>query len=114
MSKPASDKQANQLHAQLVEVLTEMVQVTEEDVVVKAAKDSDDEDLVVRRKVYPSPAVLAVARAVLKDNAVTMAIEEGNALDDLDKAILARQQRRKPTAADEKAALQSIGSGLLN
>lgn len=105
MSK-APETKLNELHGQLAETLTKMVQVREVEKV-------DKEGEVVIETVEPSPAALAVAAKFLKDNSIFSTPEGDSKLDALKDAVAARRQRRNVTQADLKDALGGIGKELL-
>ena len=105
MSK-APETKLNELHGQLAETLTKMVQVREVEKV-------DKEGEVVIETVEPSPAALAVAAKFLKDNSIFSTPEGDSKLKSLEEAVADRRQRLGIVKADLKDALGSLGKELL-
>jgi len=100
------------LHAELTETIRTAIKVTETKEVVKDEESGDETEVV--RVALPASAWAAVAVAFLKNNSVTMAPAQGNALGDMEAELEAMRKRRTmPSEQDRKDALAAIGSSLL-
>lgn len=108
--KPASTAQMASLHS----LLTTQLKAAISDRVVEYEEPDKDGNLVTKRKVIEgSVSAMAVAAKFLKDNSITAAPAEGNDLATLEDQIKAKRENRKITQADLNAAMQSIGSDLV-
>lgn len=94
----ASHTELSKLHALLAQDLADRIRGIEE---VEETTDAEGNVVTKKRIVKASAAELAVARALLKDNAITAPPGASGELDDLSKALAERQARRtKPTAQE--------------
>lgn len=94
----ASNAELSKLHALLAQDLADRIRGVEQ---VEETTDEFGNVSTKKRIVKASAAELAVARALLKDNAITAPPGASGELDDLGKALAERQARRaKPTAAE--------------
>ena len=101
MSK-ASEEKLSELHGQLAETLTDMIQVR---TVTKYDKEGEAYD----ETVEPSPAALAVAAKFLKDNNITATPSQSGAVDELKDKLA----KRRPSRQDLKDAMRGLGNELL-
>lgn len=94
----ASHADLSALHSLLAQDLADRIRGREETV---ETIDGEGNVTCTKRIVKASAAELAVARALLKDNAITAPPGASGELDDLGKALAERQARRaKPTASE--------------
>jgi hypothetical protein len=101
----------NELHAALAKTLTQEVQERE---VEYTETDGDGNEVKRVRVERPSASWAAVAAKFLKDNSVTMAPDDSNALGELEKELAdMRKGRTGFTDQDLKDAHAALGSSLL-
>lgn len=94
----ASNADLSALHAALARDLSERIAGREE---TEEITDAEGNVTIKRKVVRASAAELAVARALLKDNAITAPPGASGELDDLATALAERAKRRaKPTAIE--------------
>lgn len=101
----------DELHATLAKTLTQEVQERE---VEYLETDKDGNEVKRVRVERPSASWAAVAAKFLKDNSVTMAPDDSNAMGELDKELeTLRKGRTGFTDQDLKDAHAALGSSLL-
>lgn len=94
----ASHDELSKLHSLLARDLADRIRGVEQ---VEEVTDADGNITTKRKIVRASAAELAVARALLKDNAITAPPGASSELNDLETALKNRQARRaKPTIAE--------------
>lgn len=98
----ASNIELSKLHALLAQDLADRIRGREE---TEETVDADGNVTLKKKLVRASAAELAVARALLKDNAITAPPGASGELDDLGKALAERQARRAKPSVQELMGL---------
>lgn len=86
----ATEQRLGELHAKVAEVLSEALEGEE----LPGYKDEETGEIVPPKKLAPSAAIIAAATKFLKDNEITCAASDSNALGVLEKKMEERRARR--------------------
>lgn len=103
----ATEKRLGELHQKVAEVLIEAL----EGEVLPGYTDPETEEVIPDKKLAPSAAIIAAATKFLKDNEITCAPSENNALGELERKMAERRAKRQANVVDfdeAKAAAQAM------
>lgn len=104
----ASNKTLGDLHEKLARVLADALDGAEREEVIPS-EDPDAEPTVVRTRIPPGAAVMAVVAKFLKDNSIFGDVENDEHLKELKEKL----RSRLPTDKDVREAMAEVGRSLL-
>lgn len=101
----ATEKRLGELHHKVTEVLI----VALEGETLPGYTDPETDEIVPDKQLPPSAAIIAAATKFLKDNEITCAPSEDNALGELEKKMAERRNKRRPQPVDLADAAREAG-----